>query len=69
MDYVIAIIIGALLYYAFAERKKSSGVFVIDLREDAEQPIQLKMDVGLNSIYTKKHVLLDVKVLEDDSLN
>ena len=36
MEFVIGIIVGAVLYYAFAERKKSSGVFVIDLREDAE---------------------------------
>ena len=68
MDVVIGILIGALLYYVFGERKKSSGVFVIDLREDAEQPIQLQMDEGLNSIYSKKHIMLDVKVLEDDSL-
>lgn len=68
MEFVIGIFVGALLYYVFADRKKSSGVFVIDLTEDAEQPIQLKMDEGLNAIYSKKRIMLDVKVLEDDSL-
>lgn len=65
MEFVIGIIVGALLYYVFGERKKVSGTFTIDLTEDAKEPIQLKMDEGLNSIYSKKHVIFKVRILED----
>lgn len=67
MEFVVGIIVGAILYYVFGERKKVSGTFTIDLTEDAKEPIQLKMDEGLNSIYEKKYITLKVRVLEDDS--
>lgn len=69
MEFVVGILVGALLYYVFGERKKISGTFVIDLTEDAREPIQLKMDENLNSIYSKKYVIFKVRVMKDDSLN
>ena len=67
MEFLIGIFIGALLYYIFAERKHYSGTFVIDLTENAKEPICLKMDENLNTIYGKKHISLKVRVLEDNS--
>lgn len=67
MEFLIGIFVGALLCYIFIERKHYSGTFAIDLTEDAKEPIRLKMDENLNSIYSKKHIMLKVQVLEDDS--
>lgn len=68
MEFLVGIFVGALLCYIFAERKTHSGTLVIDMRVDAKEPIQLKMDESLDSIYTKKNIMLKVRVLEDDSL-
>lgn len=67
--FIIGIFVGALLYYVFAERKRSSGTVIIDLTESAESPIALKFSESINSIYSKKHITLDVEVHEDNSLN
>ena len=53
----------------FIERKKSSGSFVVDLRDTAsDQPFILNMNESLEDICMKRHIILDVKVYEDDSL-
>lgn len=67
MEFLIGIFVGALLCYIFVERKHYSGTFVIDLTENAQEPICLKMDEHLNDIYCKKHITLKVRVLEDNS--
>ena len=68
MDFVVGIIVGAILYYAFCERKKPSGAFVIDLREAAEQPVVIKLHESLDSMYIKKQIILNVELLQDNSL-
>ena len=69
MDFLIGIIVGGLLYYIFVERKKSSGTFVIDMRDPMKDICRFEMDESLNTIYTKKQIILKVKVYESDSQN
>lgn len=69
MDFVIGIVVGAILCYVFVERKKPSGRFVIDLTDPAKDICTLEMYENLNSIYFKKQIMLNVKVIEDETLN
>lgn len=68
MEFLIGIFVGALLYYAFAERKKPSGVFTIDLSDPMIDDIcELTMYEGLNEISMKKRIILDVKTIMENS--
>lgn len=68
MEFLIGIFVGALLYYAFVERKKPSGVFTIDLSDPMVDDIcGLTMYEGLNEISTKKRIILDVKTIMENS--
>lgn len=70
MEFVIGIIVGLILYYIFGERKKASGSFVIDMTDPEKDICRFEMDESLNEIYSKKYILLKVKVYENnDSLN
>ena len=69
MEFLIGILVGALLYYVFGERKKASGTFVIDLRDPEKDVCRMEMDESLNDIYEKKRIVLNIRVYEDDSLN
>ena len=69
MEFLIGILVGALLYYVFGERKKASGTFVIDLRDPEKDVCRMEMDESLNDIYEKKRIVLNVRVYEDDSPN
>lgn len=70
MEFLIGIFIGALLYWLFKERNKASGVFTIDLSDPMNDGIcGLTMYDSLNDISRKKQILLDVKLIEDNSLN
>lgn len=70
MEFLIGIFVGAFLYWVFTERKKTSGSFIVDFRDSSsEQPFVISMDDSLEEICMKKHIVLDVKVYEDDSLN
>lgn len=68
MEFIIGIIIGGILYYVFAERKKSVGTFVMDFTDPMKDVCRLELDKELNEIYSNKHIYLRVKVYEDDSL-
>ena len=67
LEFVIGIFVGGLLYWLFLGRIKYSGTFVIDTRDPMKDVCRLDMDEGLNSIYSKKHISLRIKVYEDDS--
>lgn len=70
MEFVIGIIVGLILYYVFGERKKASGSFVIDMTDPEKDICRFEIDESLNEIYSKKYILLKVKVYENnDSLN
>lgn len=68
MEFLIGILVGALLYYVFGEHKKASGTFVIDLRDPEKDVCRIEMDESLNDIYEKKRIVLNVRVYEDNSL-
>ena len=68
MEFVVGIWVGLLLFYVFGVRKKPSGTFVIDLRDPEKDVCRLEMDDSLNDIYSKKQIILNVRVYEDDSL-
>lgn len=67
MEFVIGIVVGLLLYYIFGDRKKYSGSLIIDLTMDAKEPIKLNIYESLGDITSKKRIMLDVRVLTDDS--
>lgn len=65
MEFLIGIFVGALLYYVFCERKKPSGVFTIDLSDpDNKEICKFELYDSLDVIYSKKHILLDVKTFD-----
>ena len=68
MEFIVGIWVGLLLFYVFGVRKKPSGTFVIDLRDPEKDVCRLEMDDSLNDIYTKKRIILNVRVYENDSL-
>lgn len=65
MDFVVGIIVGMLLYFAFSERKKSSGTFFIDFTDPDKDVCRLELHDDLNIIYTKKQITLNVKTFGD----
>ena len=70
VTFVIGIIVGLLLYYAFGQRKRPSGTFIIDVSDPMNDDVfKLDMYDSLNTIYSKKHIILNVRVIEDRSQN
>lgn len=65
MEFVVGIIVGAILHYVFGVRKKPSGTFVIDLRDPEKDVCRLEMDENLNDIYSKRQITLNVRVYEE----
>ena len=68
MEFIVGIWVGLLLFYVFGVRKKPSGTFVIDLRDPEKDVCRLEMHDSLNDLYTKKRIILNVRVYENDSL-
>lgn len=69
VEFIIGIFVGALLFYAFVDRKKPSGTFVIDLSDPDKDVCRLDLHEDLNSIYSKKSIMLKIKTITDNSLN
>ena len=68
MEFVIGILVGALLYWLFVDvrkKPKPSGSFIIDLTNPEDETFRLEWDDSISEIYSKKYVILTVKVLED----
>lgn len=66
MEYLIWILIGVVLggiamYFTIINRSKPSGTFVIDLSDPMKDICRIEMDESLDSIYTKKRIILKVK--------
>ena len=68
MEFIVGVWVGLLLVYIFSVRKTPSGTFVIDLRDPEKDVCRLEMDDSLNDIYSKKQIILNVRVYENDSL-
>ena len=64
MEFLIGIFVGALLYYVFGARKKPSGTFVMDFTDPMKDICRIELDDNLNTLYSKKHIILRVKVQE-----
>ena len=62
--FAVGVVIGCILYYAFAERKKSAGTFVIDFSDPMKDICRLELDEDINTLYSKKYISLKVKVFE-----
>ena len=67
--FIVGVIVGVILRYVFAERKKPSGTFVIDFTDPIKDVCRLELDDNLNSLYSKKYITLKVKVFEENSHN
>ena len=67
MDFVIGILVGAFLYWVFAERKRASGSFIINMSDPMDETFKLEMYDSLGEIYRKKKILLNVKIIGDNS--
>lgn len=60
----VGVVIGCILHYAFTERKKSAGTFVIDFSDPMKDICRLELDEDINTLYSKKYISLKVKVFE-----
>lgn len=69
VDFVVGIAVGMILYYVFCSRKKTSGTFVIDFTDPEKDVCRLEMDESLIDIYEKDHIILKVRVYEENSPN
>ena len=67
VEFLIGIFVGAILYYAFGERKRASGTFVIDFSDPVKDVCKLELDEDINDIYLKKQIILNVKTYGDIS--
>lgn len=64
VTFIIGILIGALIFWLFADRKKPSGSFIIDFSDPLKDVCKLELDESLDSVYTKKEIILKVKTYE-----
>lgn len=70
MEFLIGIFVGGLLYWLFINRKKSSGVFTIDLSDPMNDDVcKVTLYENLNEISMKKRIIIEVKTVMDNSLN
>lgn len=68
VEFVVGIIVGLILYFAFGERKKVSGTLLIDLSDpNADSPINLRFHEHIEDICVKKRVIFDVDFRGYDS--
>lgn len=68
MEFVIGIFVGCLLFWLYSRPKKPVGTFVIDTTDPMKDVCTFELDKSLNYIYTQKRIVLNVRVVEDDSL-
>lgn len=69
MEFLIGIFIGALLYYIFSERKRTSGTFIIDFSDPAKDVCRLELSEDINTIYSKNRIILNVETYSESSPN
>jgi hypothetical protein len=67
--FVLGILVGVFITYVMHLRKRPSGTFIMDLSDPTKDVCRLELDENLNSIYTKKKIVLRVRVYEDNSQN
>ena len=67
MEFIVGIFVGGLLFWLFFTRKKPSGVFHIDFSDPMKDVCKLELHENLNDIYSKKCMVLKIKVTGDPS--
>ena len=76
MDFLVLIIIigitgmiigGGITYFILISDNKPSGTFVIDLTDPMKDVCRFEMDESLETIYSKKQIVLNVKTYGDFS--
>lgn len=65
MEFVIGLFVGGLLFWLFFDRKKPSGKFVMDFSDPVKDVCRLELDESLDSIWSKKKIVLKVVTIED----
>lgn len=65
--FIVGVFIGCVLRYAFGERKKPSGSFVMDFSDPMKDVCRLELDEDINTLYSKKYITLNVKVYDEYS--
>ena len=70
MEFIIGIIVGVILGvwgYVLAHKVTPSGTFIMDFSNPEEEFCKLVMDEDLNSIYTKKTIVLRIEAKDFNS--
>lgn len=69
MEFIVGIIVGMFgMHMYYQSRKPSpSGTFVMDFSNPDEEFCKLVMDEDLNSIYTKKEIILRIEAKDFNS--
>ena len=71
IEFIIGVFVGVILYYAtyciFKKKQKVSGTFVIDTVNPEKDVCTFEFAESLNDIYAKKQIVLDIKVIEENS--
>ena len=65
VEFVIGILVGAFLFWVFADRKKSSGIFIVNMADPLDETFRLELYEGFESLSTKRQIHFDVKVHKD----
>ena len=69
VEFVVGIVVGLILFFAFGKVKKPSGTFVIDLSDPEKDVCRLELEETLGEIYVKKNIILKVKSIAELSQN
>ena len=68
MEFLIGVFVGVLtayiIYCLSKKKQKVSGTFVINAADPEKDVCTFEFDESLNDIYTKKQILLNVRVVE-----
>lgn len=72
MEFLVCMIIGMIIgggitYFTIISEFKSSGTFVIDVSDPMKDICRFEMTDSLETIYSKKQIVLDVKTYCDFS--
>ena len=72
MEFLVCIVIGMIIgggitYFTIISELKSSGTFVIDVSDPMKDICRFEMSDSLETIYSKKQIVLDVKTYGDFS--
>lgn len=67
MGFIVGFIVGVIFMYLYHKQKKPSGTFVMDFSNPDEEFCKLVMDEDLDSIYTKKEIILRVDAKDFNS--